>query len=96
MTESQRLWEKYSKDQNRCFECGGSGFEYIEREDLDALLSDYSPWISDREPTVEDGDAYGYVFIRRPNGTGLWRHDKIGWDEFKEFDSDTEWMRIPK
>jgi hypothetical protein len=85
---AEQLWAEYYSD---------FGAEKVmTKADFLKALPEYNPWVMDREPTREDGDVYGYIFIRRTNKNGSYRHDKIGWDEFVEYEQGTEWMRIPK
>ena len=55
MTESQRLWDEHSH-----YEVQVDG-RTMDFENLERALADYNPWITDREPTPEDGDAFECV-----------------------------------
>jgi len=53
MTESQGLWDLYSEAH---YIYGFDRHILMDRESFDKALSSYNPWITDREPTREDGD----------------------------------------
>ena len=53
MSESQRLWDEHSYEGPKgAFTVG----RMMDFEDFERALSSYNPWITDREPTREDGD----------------------------------------
>lgn len=57
------MWEKYSyEERDGSFVLG----QVMYLDEFREALSDYSPWISDREPTVEDGGMDGMVLVQVP------------------------------
>jgi len=92
MNEAQRLWDlhrgMYISDDLDLMDT-----EVMTKASFYAALSDYSPFITDREPTREDGNHYGDIIIRwSPNGDGIYDCDVINYSEW----AGSEWMRIPK
>jgi hypothetical protein len=64
-------------------------------EDFLKAIDDYSPWVTDREPTREDGDELGRVFYRQ----NYYLKNELSyhcgnWEDVKEWGF--HWMRIPK
>jgi hypothetical protein len=57
---AEQLWEKYSYIQK---EEDGYSIGVMIKTDFLTALSSYNPWVTDRQPTVEDGDSNGYVEI---------------------------------
>ena len=57
MNEAQRLWAIHHEH----IEPGEIGTPAMFYEDFLKAIDDYNPWITDREPTREDGDAFECV-----------------------------------
>ena len=59
MTEAQRLWDYYSQKMWN----EHSTWDVMDEEAFNKAISDYNPWITDREPTREDGDERGMLEV---------------------------------
>ena len=88
MTEAQRLWGIH---QDIAEVVKGRPLSAMSKQAFEAALSDYSPWVTDREPTREDGDENHEVFVEFNNGV----HAVIAVHRYRMFNV-KRWMRIHK
>ena len=97
MNEAHRLWDENSRE----IWVGDGPIDIMLEKDFIDFFSKYNPWITDREPTREDGyqflcdiggccEVCTYDF--EEEGFNCWDYlnDCQGWPKVKR------WMRIPK
>lgn len=79
---AEQLWSEYYTE----VMCGE---EVMKKSEFLAALSEYNPWVTDREPTMDDGDKWGYILRKNTAGVTY----VVKWSDPSP---EGRWMRIPQ